>query len=327
MEAYPAVVLRRDRCGAELVGLAHAHASLDAAAGHPHREPERVVIAAGALGVLRRRLPAELAPPDHERGVEQARSLEIGEQGRDRLVGVAGVELVVFHEVAVGVPVVVVVGAARIELDEPHTPLHEPPREQAAPAEIGRPRVVEAVERLRVLSFAGEIHRLRRVLLHLPGEFVGGDAGGEFGVVAAGESVGRVGLAEGVEHRPLGLERHVVGRREVEDRRALRAQQRALVGRRHVATRPVFRPRNRSAGGIEHDDEAREVFIHAAEAVVDPRAEAGRPRLDLAGVHLQHRRPMDRRVGSHRVEKGDVVHMRRDVREQLAHPLAALAVL
>ena len=36
---------------------------------------------------------------------------------------------------------------------------------------------------------------------------------------------------------------------------------------------------------------------------------------------------MDRRVGGHRVQKGDVVDVLRQVREQVADPFAALAVL
>ena len=85
-----------------------------------------------------------------------------------------------------GVPVVVVVGAAGIKLDEPHAPLHEPAGEQAAPAKIGSARVVEAVEFLCLFGFACQVHRLGCVLLHLPGEFVGGDPGGELAVVATG---------------------------------------------------------------------------------------------------------------------------------------------
>ena len=80
-----------DGGAAEFVGLADADAALDAAAGHPHREAVGVVVAAGALGVLGGRLPAELAAPDDERLVEQAAPLEVLEQAGDRLVGVAGV--------------------------------------------------------------------------------------------------------------------------------------------------------------------------------------------------------------------------------------------
>ena len=112
MEAGAAVVLWRYRRRAELVGLPNAHPSLDAATGHPHREAVGVVIAAGALGIFRRRLPAELPPPDHERAVEEPRTLQILQQRRDRLIGVAGVEVVVLLEIPVGIPVVVVVGPA-----------------------------------------------------------------------------------------------------------------------------------------------------------------------------------------------------------------------
>ena len=36
---------------------------------------------------------------------------------------------------------------------------------------------------------------------------------------------------------------------------------------------------------------------------------------------------MDRRIGRHRVDEGDVVHVGRDVWKEIAHPLTALAVL
>ena len=80
-----------DGGAAEFVGLADADAALDAAAGQPHGEAVGVVVAAGALGVLGGRLPAELAAPDDQRLVEQAALLQVLEQAGDRLVGVAGV--------------------------------------------------------------------------------------------------------------------------------------------------------------------------------------------------------------------------------------------
>ena len=114
---------------------------------------------------------------------------------------------------------------------------------------------------------------------------------------------------------------------EVEDRRALGAEDRALVLGRHVAARPVLGAADRPAARVEHDDEAGQVLVHAAQAVVDPRAEARAAGEDLARVHLQHRRAVDRRVGGHRVQEGDVIDARGQVREQVADPLAALAVL
>ena len=133
---------------AEFVGLADADAPLDAAAGHPHGEAVGVVVAARALGVFGGRLAAELAAPDHQRLVEQAAALQILEQAGDRLVGAAGVVGVVLVQVAVGVPVVVVVGAAGIELDEAHAALDQPPGQQAAAAEVCGLRLVDAVELL-----------------------------------------------------------------------------------------------------------------------------------------------------------------------------------
>ena len=68
---------------AVIVGLAVGHAGLDAAAGHPHGEAARVMVAAI---VLAGELPlaidgaAELAAPDHQRVVEQAALLEILDQ-------------------------------------------------------------------------------------------------------------------------------------------------------------------------------------------------------------------------------------------------------
>ena len=52
---------------AELVGGAVGHAPLDAAAGHPEREAEDVVVAAGPLA---HRRAAELAAPEDQRVVE-----------------------------------------------------------------------------------------------------------------------------------------------------------------------------------------------------------------------------------------------------------------
>ena len=135
-----------DGGAAELVGFADADAALDAAAGHPHGEAEGVVVAARARGILGHRLPAELAAPDDQRLIEQAALLEVLDQAGDRLVGTAGVAVVVDHEVAVGVPVVVVVGAAGVDLDEADAAFDQPPAQDALAGEIGRLRIVQPVE-------------------------------------------------------------------------------------------------------------------------------------------------------------------------------------
>ena len=65
------------------------------------------------------------------------------------------------------------------------------------------------------------------------------------------------------------------GRLQVENRRAGGAEKGALVGGRHVAAGPVLGPADRAAGRVEHDDEAGQVLVDGAQAVVDPRAQAG----------------------------------------------------
>ena len=71
----------------------------------------------------------------------------------------------------------------------------------------------------------------------------------------------------------------------------------------------------------------RQVLVDGAEAVVDPRSQAGRTAEHLARIHHQHRRAMQRRVRGHRVQEGDVVDAGRHVREEVGDPLAALSVL
>ena len=94
-----------DGGAAQLVGPAHAHAALDAAAGQPHREAVGVVVAAGALFVFGGGLAAELAAPDHQGLLQQSPLLQVLQQAGDGLVGLEGVQIVVGLEVSVGVPV------------------------------------------------------------------------------------------------------------------------------------------------------------------------------------------------------------------------------
>ena len=120
--------------------------------------------------------------------------------------------------------------------------------------------------------------------------------------------------------------RHVLGSLEIEHRHSRRSENRSLVRRRHVAARPVLGAADRAAGGVEHDDESGQVLVLAAETIIRPRPQARAAREDLARVHLQHGRPVDRRVGGHRVQERDVVDAGGEVREQVADHLAALAV-
>src|SRR5262249_25531177 len=78
---------------ADGVGGAEDLAALDAAAGQPHGEAVRVVVAAGRA--LAHGRAAELASPDHQRRVEQAARLEVAQQASDGPVALAAEPAVV----------------------------------------------------------------------------------------------------------------------------------------------------------------------------------------------------------------------------------------
>ena len=69
---------------------AEGDARLDAAAGQPHREGVGMMVAA-VVAALDHRRAAELAAPDDERVVEQAALLQVLDERRAGLVGVAAV--------------------------------------------------------------------------------------------------------------------------------------------------------------------------------------------------------------------------------------------
>ena len=136
----------------DVVGFA-VDAGFDACAGHPHGEGVGVVVAAdeaffefGVFVVLHHGGASEFAAPDDEGFIEEAALFEVFEEAGDGEVGVAGVFVVVVFEVAVGVPVVVVVGAAGVDLDEGGAAFDEATGEEAFFAEVGGAFVVEAVE-------------------------------------------------------------------------------------------------------------------------------------------------------------------------------------
>ena len=75
---------------AELVAFAERESRLDAAAGQPHREGIRVMVAAVGAPLHHRRA-AEFAAPDDERVVQQAALLQVLDQRGAGLVGIQAV--------------------------------------------------------------------------------------------------------------------------------------------------------------------------------------------------------------------------------------------
>src|SRR5262249_12554213 len=106
----------------EFVGGAVNVSRLYAAAGEPHGEAVRIMVAPGSFAVAAGGEfddggSTKLAAPDDQGFVEQAALLEVFEQRADRLVGSAGEAAVIRFEIGVAVPRD---GGAVIDLDEAH---------------------------------------------------------------------------------------------------------------------------------------------------------------------------------------------------------------
>jgi hypothetical protein len=89
---------------AEVVGRTVAHTRLHAGAGHPAGEAVRVVVAT-ERAFLKKRHAAELGAPDDERLLQQASRAEIADERGGGLVEDGRVDIVLFLERIVAVPV------------------------------------------------------------------------------------------------------------------------------------------------------------------------------------------------------------------------------
>ena len=188
-----------------LVGLADDLAALDAAAGHPEAEGERMMVAAGDVAKPARFSPSGVRPnsddPDHQRRVEQAALLQVLEQRRHRLIGHAAVERQLLVEVAVMVP------RGVIQVDEAHAALDQPAGQQAVGGEavVLTPAAAAAGPRLAIrpvdavrssVSFVSPLRSISSGAgrLHAEGQFVRRDAAVDFRiaeVVRAARGSGR----------------------------------------------------------------------------------------------------------------------------------------
>src|SRR6266540_3402176 len=117
----------RDDVVAVIVGLANRNAFLDAAAGYPHREIARVMIAPviglGQLALAIDRAP-EFPAPDDQRVVEHAALLQILNERRRRLIRALALKRQIARQVAVLIP------ASVIKLNEANSAFGQAAREQ-----------------------------------------------------------------------------------------------------------------------------------------------------------------------------------------------------
>ncbi len=134
--------------------------------------------------------------------------------------------------------------------------------------------------------------------------------------------------ADVVEHLAAGGRRAASGIGEVEHRLLAAAELDALVaGRQEAAAPEAVIQRLVGPAPREQHDECRQVLVEATETVGDPRAHAGPARELRAGLHERDRRVVVDRLGLHRADERDVVRDLRGMRQELAEPCAALAVL
>jgi len=114
--------------------------------------------------------------------------------------------------------------------------------------------------------------------------------------------------------------------REIENRRALGTQWRALKTGGQVSVAPVRRAPLRIAH-LRQDDEAGQILIHRAEAVVHPRTDARIASETVAAIHLIHRGGMIHTVDGATAEEADLIGHPREMRPVLRHVRAALTGL
>jgi hypothetical protein len=136
-----------------------------------------------------------------------------------------------------------------------------------------------------------------------------------------------VQFAHGVDDLALFRRDHALRVGEVEDRLALGPEGDALVGAREHAAAPERGAAARTAGAALQHDEAGEVGALAAQSVGHPSAHARAAEEAAARVHEQLGGSVVEEVGLAGLDEAQLVGDRRGVRQHVADPGAAGAVL
>src|SRR5438105_7475663 len=165
---------------AKFVGFAVGGAAFDAGARHEISKSFGIVIA--AVASLADRLAAKFSAPHHEGLVQQSTLFEVSEERGDRLVDLGAMNLEVLLHAIVGIPVLLLVSAAMIDLHEAHAALNQPARNQALAAEGRRAECewmvglgsVQSVHYFGRRRFASQIQGFGSRRLKLKGQFVAG---------------------------------------------------------------------------------------------------------------------------------------------------------
>jgi hypothetical protein len=159
----------------------------------------------------------------------------------------------VLLKITMGVPVLVIVCPARVNLNEAHSTFHQSPRQQAFLAEILGSIVVNTVHVLDVFGLTVHVNSFGSSGLHLVCQFVTGNAGGQIAVVNAVRQMPLIEMFEMLQQDLLFAGIHVAGILQIQNGCTLWTKHRALIRGGHVTAGPVFRTTDRSAGLIQHD--------------------------------------------------------------------------
>ena len=175
-------------------------------------------------------------------------------------------------------------------------------------------------------TFAANVHQFGSAGLHAVRHFVGVDARGDLFVAGLDQTL-QIQLAHGIDHLALlGLaDRRRRG--EIDDRIALIAQRHALIRGGQQAAAPEHRAAAGATRAALQHDEAWQVAALAAQAIRDPGTHAGPAKQAAAGVHEQLGGRMVEQIRLAGAHDADLVHDARDVRQQVADPRPAPAVL
>ncbi len=277
---------------------------------------------------------SELGAPDYQRMFEEAALFEVTEEGGGGLVHDGAVFAVLFLQHFVSVPVADafasgLVGAIE-ELDEADAVLDEATGEDTVSG-VGGLEVFEGgagfigtVHLEDVLGFGSEVADLGDGELHPGGEFVAGDACGEFrisgvvlevvlvevveevtgGVVAGGgDGCGAVEVADGLGGAELG----------------------ALEGGWEEPGSPVVDAGLRRAAGVGDGDVGGERFVVAAEGIGGPGADTGEAIESEPGVHEIFTGAVGVGISGERVDEAHVIDEVAEVGDEVGDHFPALA--
>ncbi len=194
----------------------------------------------------------------------------------------------------------------------------------------GSPIGFEAIHLSNVVGLSGDVQSLGRGELHAGGELVAFDPGVETGIGCALREVLAIEFGKKTSGIGLGLRRAICRAfGGVEMRDGLLgpgANDRSLIDGGEEGGRPIFGTIGSEAAMVGEDDEGREVVVHAAEPVADPRAHAGEAGAVEAGGLQIGGLTVHAGFSGQIMDEGDVIDDLAQRGHGLAEHLAALPV-